>query len=272
MAKRIEMVGKTCGRLYVKEYVGLNKRHQATYLCDCVCGNSIVTTGESLRRGDTQSCGCLRRDRYYEWVVKNAAEHPKKDKRLYNIWSGMKTRCFNTKDKAYCNYGGRGIVVCDEWKNSFDSFEKWARNNGYSDQLTIERIDVNGNYEPSNCTWITLEEQSKNRRDTRYIEYNGKTQNLTDWCKELNIDEGTMYSRLHSGWSIEKAFSTPVRKRRDTTITYDGKTQPIYMFAKEYGMRPSTLRQRILDYGWPIDKALTEPVDTYHKIQRSFRQ
>ena len=141
-------------------------------------------------------------------------KHGGKGTRLYNIWCGMKNRCYNNKDAHYPRWGGRGITVCSEWLLDFDNFRKWAISNGYSDNLSIDRIDNDGNYCPDNCRWIPMSEQNNNQRSNRLITYKGQTMNLKKWSDKLGINYGTLLSRLdESKWSIEKAFETPVKAR-----------------------------------------------------------
>lgn len=142
--------------------------------------------------------------------------------RLENTFQAMKNRCYNPNNPAYKNYGGRGIKICDEWNNrevarniqrnntkGFLAFKKWALENGYADNLTIDRIDVNGDYSPENCRWVSRKIQNNNRRNNHYITYNGKTQSLADWCRELCLNYHKIRSRINKyGWSIEEAFST----------------------------------------------------------------
>lgn len=134
--------------------------------------------------------------------------------RLYKCWAHMKERCYREADSDYKNYGGRGIRVCDEWRNDYLAFKEWALANGYEPSLTIDRIDYNGNYEPSNCRWATWKEQSNNRRGLHYLTYNGETKTLTEWSEITGISFTTLYMRLTTyGWSVEKALSTRVRRR-----------------------------------------------------------
>lgn len=141
-------------------------------------------------------------------------KHGGKHTRLYNIWCGMKSRCYNKNDSHYPRWGGRGIQVCSEWLLDFDNFQVWALHNGYADNLTIDRINNDGNYCPANCRWVTVAEQNNNQRTNRLITYNGKTQNLKQWSKELHINYGTLLFRLDAlNWSIDKAFTTAVKRR-----------------------------------------------------------
>lgn len=131
---------------------------------------------------------------------------------IYHVWHAMINRCRNPKLKAYPNYGGRGIEVCKKW-HDYLTFKEWAVNNGYNKSLTLERIDVDGNYCPENCTWTTMKRQSNNRRNNHLIAHNGKTKTITEWANALGINENTLRSRIiKCNWSIEKAFATPLRK------------------------------------------------------------
>lgn len=134
--------------------------------------------------------------------------------RIYKIWESMKNRCYCKGETSYKYYGAKGVTVCDEWRNDFKAFYDWTISHGYSDELTLDRVDVNGNYEPTNCRWITMKEQSRNKSNNRYLSYNGKTQCIVDWANEVKIDRRTITRRIDIfGWSVEKALTTPVRKR-----------------------------------------------------------
>lgn len=184
------------------------KYKKRMFLCKCDCGNETIVRLEYLRSGHTKSCGCLRTDE----IVSLNKTHGQCNTKLYRLWSSMLRRCQTKSDSNYPNYGARGIEVCNEWQD-FEFFYDWSMANGYKKGLSIERIDVNGNYEPSNCEWIPRPLQARNKRNTTFITHKGVTKPLVEWAEELNMNTETLRSRISYGWTIEKALTTPVRNR-----------------------------------------------------------
>ena len=168
----------------------------------CSCGKTVTYTPSQLK--NIRSCGHLSVEGNNRFKLTHGETHT----RLYNIWDTMRARCYRPSYKNYDIYGGRGITVCEEWNNSYESFRDWAMNNDYKDDLTIERIDVNGNYEPSNCKWITWKEQARNKRNTIYI--NGRS--LAEICEERGLSRNAVYRRINDGWDVDKALNTPFKK------------------------------------------------------------
>ena len=201
-----DIKGKRYGRLEVLEYAGNDRHQNAMWLCQCDCGNKKIIRGGTLRSGKIKSCGCYNKE--LQANFKGRYKHGGKDTRLYTIWKVMRQRCFNPHTTNYKNYGGRGITICEEW-GDFSHFKEWALNNGYADNLSIDRIDVNGNYEPQNCRWSTDIEQARNRRDTIMISYRGKETPLRQVAEEIGVKYGTLRKRLISGWSVDRAINTP---------------------------------------------------------------
>lgn len=158
--KPIDITGRRFGRLVAIRQVGSTEQGNAIWLCKCDCGKETEVRSVILRNGVTKSCGCYRS----EYQREQQTKHGKSTTRMARIWYNMKERCLNRNNTSFANYGGRGITVCKEWLADFDNFYRWAICNGYRDDLTIDRINVNGNYEPNNCRWIPKGEQSRNRR------------------------------------------------------------------------------------------------------------
>ncbi len=203
-----DLTGQKFNHLTVIKYVG-RKNKKTIWHCVCDCGNEKDVDSNSLISGNTKACGCHQ----YDGLEKRRT-HGKSKTRLYRIWSNMKSRCYYPNAKYFENYGGRGIRVCDEWINDFVKFYEWAMENGYSDNLTIDRIDNDGNYSPTNCQWVTRSTQMNNVRNNRIIEYNGKEQTLAEWAVELEMPYYILNGRINSlNWDINRAFETPIMKR-----------------------------------------------------------
>ncbi|ALA13205.1 HNH endonuclease [Bacillus phage TsarBomba] len=204
-----DYIGKKYNRFTIVSYAGVNKQGYKTFSCICECGTKKEVTLTKLKRGDTKSCGCLTLDRTKETNTK----HGKRYTRLYNIWRGMKLRCDNENDPNYTNYGGRGITIYAEWYD-FEAFYSWAVNNGYTDTLTIERVDVNKGYCPDNCIWANATAQARNRRSNKYVTLFDETKTLAEWLQDERtaMSRNIYNSRVKQGWSPEKALTTPVKK------------------------------------------------------------
>ena len=202
MPKLKDRTGQRFGKL-VAQYRSPGPRHDKVYwTCLCDCGATTLVDGGALVTKNTTSCGCVRTATIFKHGY---SRHP-----LYHTWKGMMRRCYNPKEPNFANYGANGIRVCAQWH----SVEAFILDNEHLAKpgLSIERINNDGDYEPSNCTWASNMEQTLNRRITKNITFQGKTQCITHWAKELGIKQATLHVRIREGWSIERAFTEPVRK------------------------------------------------------------
>lgn len=206
---RLDLTNQTFGRLTAIKYA-YTKNERAFWHCKCKCGSEKDIPAKDLKRGSIRSCGCLKS----EVTSERMKSHGATGTRLYHIWATMKRRCETTKaEKAKKGYLNRGITVCKEW-HDFSIFQKWALSNGYTDLLTIDRINNDGNYCPENCRWVDYEIQANNRRTNVNLTYQNKTQTIAQWAKEIGMKYNTLDERLRKGWSVERALSTPVMCRR----------------------------------------------------------
>lgn len=210
--KAKDLTGIKVGMLTVVGYAGQNDYGRSSWLCRCDCGNEIVRDGGIItgayRKGKKSHCGCSPHLKRHGLTKGN--------QRLYWVWAAIIQRCENPTNKDYPGYGGRGISICHEWRNDFGSFHSWAISSGYRDGLTIERVDVNGNYEPSNCTWIVNERQAFNTRRSNLLTHNGKTQTISDWAAETGISYKTIRGRIFQyGWSVERALTEQAVKGKN---------------------------------------------------------
>ena len=206
MRKLVDLTGQRFGRLTVIERAE-NKQNCTTWRCKCECGSIRIVRSCSLRSGRTKSCGCFQKEQITK-ILKTHGQAKGNHTRLYNIYHGMKDRCYKKSAKAFNKYGGRGITVCEEWRNSFEAFYEWAMANGYADNLTIDRIDGTKGYTPENCRWVTYKAQGNNTSRNHLITYNSKTQTLAQWSEEIGIKYGTLTARIYRGWDIHKALTT----------------------------------------------------------------
>lgn len=195
-----DLTGQQFGNWTVLAKAGLYKNtRNYTYLCRCSCGVEKTVVGTTLYRGKSKSCGCLRDSLARE----RTKTHGMRKTSVYNIWSGMKSRCFDERCSSFQKYGGRGVTVCERWLD-FENF--YADMGDRPKGMSLDRFpDVNGNYEPSNCRWATSQEQANNRRDTLLVTFKGETKSLTLWCRELNVKYTTVRARMLRGLTFEEA-------------------------------------------------------------------
>lgn len=212
----IDLTGLRFGRVVaikrVKEEFYPCGKHATLWLCKCDCGTEFMALRGNLVSGHTGSCGCLRNEK----ISQGAKTHGKSDTKTYKAWVHIKDRCYRVTDKEFKDYGGRGITVCDRWKNSFENFYDDVSKLPYFGERgrSLDRIDNEGNYEPNNVRWATREEQANNKRSNKSITYDGKVQTLKRWSDELNLPYKLLWSRLYKlHWSIEQAFTTPVQTK-----------------------------------------------------------
>lgn len=203
-----DLTGQRFGRLTVIERVE-NHGTEVAWKCQCDCGNTTKVSGHNLLRGATRSCGCLHKEALAKARSICHMQHGGKGEKLYVTWQNMRKRCKNPNDKNYKNYGGRGILICEEW-NDYAKFREWATSNGYTPDLrgqalSIDRIDVNGNYEPSNCRWVNSKVQNNNRRNNKHITFDGETLTIAQWAERVGVNYQTLIYRL-THWSLEKAL------------------------------------------------------------------
>lgn len=198
-----DLTGKKFGHLTPRllHHISPSGGH-AYWECDCDCGNTKIVRASHLKSGNVTSCGCIHPRR----------THGETKTRLYHIWNNMRQRCSNPNIVEYRLYGGRGISVCEEWKNSYEAFRDWALKNGYSSNLSIDRKENDGNYTPDNCRWSTAIEQANNTRKTRFLTYNGETRSVSEWARTVGIKQSTLSMRLNKYmWSVEDALGKGVR-------------------------------------------------------------
>lgn len=204
MSKFKDITNQKFGRLTAMEMTDERRHGEVVWVCKCDCGNEIKTRIGCLTSGSSKSCGCWKKDRMNK--------HDMHGTSFYNIWQNIKQRCFDKNHHKYPNYGGRGIGVCDRWK-SFDNFKEdmydsYLVHEKNNDSSQIERKNNDGDYCPENCEWATRKEQARNRRDTRWVEYNGDKKSLAEWVEILDLDYNTTWQRIvRHGWTPKKAFN-----------------------------------------------------------------
>ena len=210
------MTGKRFGMWTVLRVDGKNKYGAYKWLCKCDCGTVRSVVGHTLRRGLSTSCGCAGIEKRCEAAKKAVTKHGGRNDRLYQVWNGIKDRCYNPKSKYFQLYGGRGIFVCDEWRGNYQAFKNWAYKNGYDSnakkgQCTLDRVNNDSGYSPENCRWANMVVQCNNRSSNHVIEYNGVKHTITEWSRITGIRKDTLRRRLvNYGWSTERALTESV--------------------------------------------------------------
>lgn len=214
-----DLEGQKFGRLTVLRFHSYTKTYQKRWLCECDCGGSAIVSSGALISGHTQSCGCLHK----EFLVNRLTTHGGTHERLYTVWNNMKRRCSDPSDKKYHCYGGRGIKFCNEW-NEYAKFREWALSNGYDEnadfgKCTLDRIDVNGDYCPENCRWVSMLVQHDNRRNNVRVEWDGNEYTLGQLSSLCDIPRKTLYWRIVTyKWPVERAIKTPYEKKTSISI------------------------------------------------------
>lgn len=210
---KVDLTGQRFGRLVVIDeaepkifYTSKRKVTRRQWNCLCDCGETCTVSMSNLRTGHTKSCGCLQEELRREHIKKMTV-HNDWQSRLFSIWGGIKNRTSNPNVESFQRYGGRGIKICDEWQNSYIAFKEWSLSHGYAENLSIDRIDPNGDYTPDNCRWVTTKEQANNRRSNHYITHNGVTLTLMQWAEVTGIHCATIRGRLNRGWDVEASLS-----------------------------------------------------------------
>ena len=202
MGRFHDLTGQRFGWLLVigrAEDKTTGSKPKTMWRCLCDCGKETVVWGSSLTQGTTVSCGCKKRKHGFA-----------NKERLYQTWKNMRRRCYTPSNKRYAQYGGRGITICPEW-DDYAVFRSWAMSNGYRDDLTIDRIDVDKGYSPDNCRWVGAKIQANNMTRNRFITFRGKTMTLSQWAEELGLSYGVINHRIQRGWDMDRIANTPVR-------------------------------------------------------------
>jgi len=231
--------GDRYGRWSVISEFGISSRkNKRKFLCRCDCGNERVVLLHELRRGNSTSCGCLQK----EVAKKQMTTHGKTKTRTYNVWISMRKRCLNPNHKSYNDYGGRGITICNKWLDNFENFldDMGESPNGKS----LDRIDNNKGYYKDNCRWSSWKEQANNRRNSKIINFNGKSMCCSDWEKELNFGSGLIGKRLKNGWGMNKILTTPAKPIR-VKFEYMGQIKTLSEWSKFLGISSHTLYDRL---------------------------
>lgn len=246
MAEFKDLTGQKFGRLTVIDIsrkIQSGKRERYYWKCKCECGNMKEVRTDSLTSGNVTSCGCLKLEQ--DRINLTAGHKHKLSKtHIWNVYYGMLHRCYNPQDSHYKNYGGRGIEVCEEWRDSIEAFAEWAQKTGFRDGLTIDRVDNDGNYEPVNCRWATMKEQSRNRRSNIVVSCKGEDVTLIEASEKSGLPYSTLQSRWRRGIRGEELFAEPAIQLKKREVLYNGKKVTLRELSELTGIKISTLGSR----------------------------
>lgn len=256
MGKLADLRGQVSNWLTAEEY----EPAKGKWRCRCRCGRTTYAGATEFKRGVAKSCGCWRKVKGHSPLFRHG--HAGRDASpTYRVWSKLRGRCVNPTDPAWKDYGGRGITICDRWRDSFESFldDMGERPDG----LTIERVDNNRGYEPGNCVWADRKAQARNRRSNRVVEWRGESLPVAAWAERTGLSSGVIISRLNRGWDVERVLGEAAAPKggqcgTPLEITFDGVTRSLAEWAALIGIRPKALHHRI-SRGWPLARALTGP-------------
>ena len=261
-----DLTGKTFGDWTVLYGPVHQSGKRTKWHCRCKCGIERDVYAVNLTRGMTTSCGCESGKK----IGESRKTHGKRNTRLYTVWYDMRRRCLDDKNTAYKHYGGRGIKICDEWlgENGFQHFWDWAYANGYDDtakiaECTLDRIDVNGNYEPSNCRWVDAKTQGRNRTDTTYLTIGDTTRSLGDWSEQYNTSSVLVRARIKRGWDAERALTEPPKKMY-AEVEYNGEVHSYSEWARIIGIKKKTMQYRV-EHGWSVEELMSPIGTTNHR-------
>ena len=207
--KRRNRIGEVHNRLTVEAFSGLSKSGNSKWQCRCTCGNSVVVVDNDMLNDNTQSCDYFGREQVLKAKITHGASRNGKCTRTYICWANIKARCQNPNSEDFHRYGGRGIAICDRWNDSFTNFQDDMGE--CSEGMEIDRINNDGNYEPSNCRYVVEKVQANNRSTNVRLTYLGKTQTIAEWTRELGFSGTIIYLRLRKGMSVKQALTTPHR-------------------------------------------------------------
>ncbi|XIW73885.1 hypothetical protein AB2F28_23195 (plasmid) [Escherichia coli] len=254
MGQPVDITGKRFGKLVALKYSGISNKQGRLWDCICDCGNTCLVSYGKLNHGATISCGCV-----YNAHRRSVKPHGMSKTPIYRIWLGMRERCEKPTHHAYKWYGGRGIKVCERWQ-IFENF--YADMGERPEGMSLDRKDVNGDYEPENCRWATFEEQANNTRSNLILEHKGEKLTLSPWAKRAGIQTSTLHYRIKKGWPLDRALNASVDTyaNRDSKrlIECRGRTQRITEWAREVGLTATIISQRILR-GWDVEAAIFTP-------------